>query len=440
MTSKLLHALAVPEDAQVSTASKFSRQTAKTGAVSGEGGGSAVEPVSLDPGQQMLQGAYRSQGPLSRMMATQFEELFDAGGVEYVPYCGREEPGAMDGYYALENVDVNKVHPSTDAIQAFDGVLTKAGTKKTHVRAVHTAPSGVDTIGSSEWSNDDPPPHPEQVCLPVDAHRPRWFDPVSGTVETAEPLNKWQYPETPGEFVNFRTYALSDASFYQPADNAPRPPALVYEYPYNREYRMDVRCWDTAPDALGAEKTIIRDDDLAVGSTVGGPGAQVGEATVGESPREDNITVASAWQHVYRAGHDFRGECVLDNGVLRLRFDAERGAIAAQRSRGHFNEWADQPLRPSVWALAEFDLTHVGLARVAAQVEFEHGRTGERYAMDVSLPRGYENAVFTVAQNQSGAPAYELSQKLTPVAQFGGVSVRVPNQRAGLVEREDLQQ
>ena len=440
MTNTLLHALPVPEDAQVSTGTKLSSQTAKTGAVSGEGGGSAVEPVSLDPGQQMLQGAYRSQPVLGKLLANQFEELFDAGGIEYVPYCGRDEPDAMDGYYALENVDVNKVHPSTDAIQAFDGVLTKAGTKKSHVRAVHTAPSTVDTIGSSQWTNADPPPAPERVCLPVDARRPRWFDPVSGAVESASPLNRWQYPEIAGERVNFRTFALESASFYNPNESAPRPPALVYEYPYNREYKMDVHCWDTVPDVLGDEKVIIREGDLAVGSTVGGPGAVVGEASVGESPREDNVTVASAWQHVYRAGHDFRGECVLDNGVLRLRFDDERGSITAQRSRGHFNEWADQPLRSSVWALADVDLSHVGLARVGAQVTFEHGRTGERYSMDATLPRGYENAIFTVAQNQTGAPDFDLAQKLTPVAQFGGVSVRVPNQRAGLVEREDLQQ
>lgn len=437
--TKLLYNLSIPTDALTATGSRISQQIAEQGSVGDGGGGGSAIPVAQDPGEESLQGAIRDP-QLGGVMGEEIEELFDAGGIEFVPLTTLEgdEQAASDGYYALKDTDRNRVHPNTDALQAFDGTVTKAGTKRTHVRAVHTAPTPVDTVGASNHSNADPPASPEQVMLPTDVRRPRWFDPLSGAVEPAEPLNEWEYPPTRGEFVNFRTYALSSAPFYDPAANAPARPTLVYEYDYGREYEMDVKVWDTAPDYVGPEKVVP--GELTLGSTVGGPDAAVGEATVGESVREDNATVSTAWQHVFRTGHDFSaaGECVLDNGVLRLRLDDDRGAITAQRSRGHFDEWADQPLRSSQWALQDVDVTHIGLARVDAQLEFAHGDTGERYALDVSLPRGYERAIFTVAQNQSGAPPFGLSQKLAPVAKFGQVMVRTAVPSAGLVAREDL--
>lgn len=402
----------------------------------GESGAGSVQSVSLDPGQQLIQGSYRSYPELGELMGRQMEELFSAGGIQYVPYFGASGPDSIDGYYTLDQADVGPADASTGAVQTYDGTVTKAGTKKTHLRAVRVAPTAVDTVGASNYSDDDPPANPEQVMLPTDVRRPRWFDPLSGTVEPAEPLNRWQYPETAGELVDFRTYALSSASFYDPTDAAPTPPALVYEYPYGREFRMDVRCWDTTPGVKGERKVI--EGDLAAGSRVGGPDAVVGEAVVGESPAEHNVAVAAAWQRCFRAGHEFRGACVLDNGVLRLHLDDERGSISAERSRGHFSEWAAQPLRASKWALADVDVTHIGLARVDAQIEWRHGDTGDLYATDCSLPRGHEDAIFTVAQNQTGAAPHGLAQKLAPIAKFGGVTVRTPHTTADIIPREDL--
>lgn len=430
---RILYALPVPEDAQIDTGTQLSRQLASQGAVGSTE--SSVESVSLDPNEQTIQGSYRTNEQLGGLMARQLEELFNSSGIEYVPYFGADGHDGIDGYYTLSDADVGPADAGTEAFQTYDGSVTKVGTRKDYVRAVRSAPTRVDTVGASNYSNSDPPPNPEQVCLPVDARRPRWFDPVTGALEHAEPLNKWQYPETGGEFANFRTYSLSDASFYDPSEAAPTPPTLVYDVPYSREREMDVSVWDTCPDALGESKVI--EGDLARGTTVGGAGATVGEAIVGESPTESGVDVAAAWQRVFRAGHEFRGECVLDNGVLRLRFDDERGSLTAERSRGQFDSWADQPLRPSSWVLRDLDITHIGLARIDAQVVFEHP-DGDQYVVDVALPRGYENAIWTVAQNQTGAAPYGLAQKLAPVAQFGGVSVDVPNQRAGLVAREDL--
>jgi hypothetical protein len=437
-SSKNLYALPVPTDSLVETSSRQQRQISSQGSVGASGSGS-VTPVSTEPGQRSLRGAYRSGNPAAgALMAGQLEQLFGATGIEYVPFYSREGSSDADGYYSLEDIDVNRAHPNSDSVQEFDGKLTKAGTQKSHVRAVHTAPTSVDTAGASEFSNSDPPARTELVCLPTDARRVRWFDPVSGTVAPAAPLNRYEYPEQAGEFVNHRWYDLADAPFYDPSADAPSVPTLVYECPYGREHKMDVRVWDTAPDVRGATKVI--EGEYAGGAAVGGPDAVVGSAQVGGSPTEATVDVASAWQHVYRTDHDFSdaGECVLDNGVLRLRLDDDRGAITAQRSRGHFDDWAGQPLRTSKWVLRDFDIAHIGLARADAQLAFEHGDTGERYALDVSLPRGYDGAIFTVAQNQSGAPPYGLSQKLAPVAKFGQVTVRTPVPSAGLVAREEL--
>jgi hypothetical protein len=437
--TKLLYNLSIPTDALVSTGSRISQQIAEQGSVGEQGGGGSTVPVAHQPGEESLQGAIRDP-QLGGVMGAEIEELFDAGGIEYVPLTTLEdgERAASDGYYALKDTDRNRVHPNTDTLQAFDGTATKAGTKKTHVRAVHAAPTFVDTIGESDYINADPPDRTELVCLPPDARRVRWFDPVAGTVVPADPLNEWEYPATKGEFVNFRWYDLADAPFYDPTADAPAVPTLVYEYDYGREYRMDVKVWDTAPDYVGPEKVVP--GDLAPGSTVGGPDAVVGEAVVGESVREDNAKVSTAWQHVFSAGHDFSaaGECVLDNGVLRLWLDDDRGSITAQRSRGHFDEWADQPLRASKWALRDFDLSHIGLARVDAQVTWQHSDSGAQYTTDLSLPRGYEKAIWTVPQNESGAAPVGLRYKLTPVAKWGGVTVRTPHASAGLGAREEL--
>ncbi|WP_273835112.1 hypothetical protein [Halococcus sp. PRR34] len=436
---KLLYNLSIPTDALVSTGSQITTQIAEQGSVGESGEGGSAIPVANQPGEESLQGAFRDP-QLGGVMGQEVEELFDAGGIEYVPLTALEdgEDGPNAGYYALKDTSRNRVHPNTDAIQAFDGTATKAGTAKTHVRAIHAAPTDVDTIGTSDYTNADPPARTELVCLPPDARRPRWFDPVAGVVENAEPLNEWQYPPARGEFVNFRWYDLADASFYDPAADAPALPTLVYEYDYAREYRMDVKVWDTAPDYVGSAKVV--EGDLEPGSTVGGPDAIVGEAVIGESVREDNAKVSTAWQHVFRTGHDFStdGDCVIDNGVLRLWLDDDVGQIAAQRSSGHFDAWAGQGLRGSDWALRDFDLSHIGLARVDAQITWQHGKTGEQYRTDLSLPRGYDKAIWTVPQNEdSGAPA-DLRQKLAPVAKWGGVSVRTPHASAGLVAREDL--
>lgn len=431
--NRYLYCLPVPEDAQIDTGTSLSRQLAAQGAVGSDE--SSVEAVSLDPNEQKIQGSYRTNEQLGGVLARQFEQLFSAGGIEYVPYFGADGQDGVDGYYTLSDVDVGPADASTEAVQTYDGTVTKVGTRKDYVRAVRTSPSTVDTVGASNYTEGDPPTHPEQVCLPVSARRPRWFDPLSGALEQAAPLNRWQYPERDGELADFRTYGLSDASFYNPTAASPSAPTLIYDVPYRYERQMDVRVWDTCPDALGEEKVV--EGNLARGTTVGGPGATVGEATVGESAREHNVDLATTWQRVFRAGHEARGELVIDNGVLRLRFDDERGSLRAERSRGHFDEWAAQPLRPSSWALRDVDITHIGLARVDAQVVFQHPDKGQ-YVVDLALPRGYENAIWTVAQNQTGAADYELAQKLAPVAQFGGVSVRVPNQRAGLVAREEL--
>lgn len=439
-SSKNLYALPVPTDSLVETSSRHQRQISSQGSVGASGSGS-VTLVSTDPEERSLRGAYRSGNPAAgALMAGQLEQLFGATGIEYVPFYSREGSSNADGYYSLKDIDVNRAHPNSESVQEFDGTLTKVGTEKSHVRAVHTAPTSVDTVGASEFSNDDPPARTELVCLPTDARRVRWFDPVSGALAPAAPLNKYGYPEQAGEFVNHRWYDLADAPFYDPEADAPAVPTLVYGYPYEREHKMDVRVWDTAPEVFGATKVI--EGEYAEGTAVGGPDAVVGSAQVGASPTETSVDVASAWQHVYRTDHDFSdaGECVLDNGVLRLRLDDDRGAITAQRSRGQFDAWADQPLRASKWALADLDITHIGLARVDAQLDWQHGETGERYATDLTLPRGYPDAIVTVAQNQSGAPAYGLSQKLAPITRYGQVTVRTPVPSADLVPREDLRQ
>lgn len=391
MASKTLYTLAVPRDAQTSTRSELQRNLSKQGVLQSDV--AAVEAVSLDPGQQILQGQYR--GRYSDLMAAEFEELFDASGIEAVPFYSRSDRTQTDGYYTLENTTVQPLDPRAADVSQFDGVLTRVGSRTSHWRAVRTSPVPATNdfgTGTGAW-----------VGVPERAQKVRWFDPVGGTIEAAT------VQETvPAEVQNVARYDVTEPTFSEPT--------LLYDLPYQYEGATDLRVWDDSN-----RSRFEPPDNDTVGSVT------VGSATVGGRgiPR---------WQAVFRTDHEYQGTTLVENAILRLEFDEERGHLRASRWSGSVGDYATVHLGGSDWHLFDVDLTHIGLDHVDAQVEFE-SPSGGFFNLNMSLKRGYRNALWTVPDNESGPTPSGLITRLDPIAHPSDTD---PNATQDVIRRKEV--
>jgi len=141
---------------------------------------------------------------------------------------------------------------------------------------------------------------------------------------------------------------------------------------------------------------------------------------------------------------------VCSNGLLRLTIDEpttadETAALEAEAGDGDTDSWTTIDL-PSYadgdlvtdWQPADVDLTHIGQARVAAQVEFEAvagDNEGDVYAVDVELERGRESLEVWVPGGASGAIPTDLETMLEPIAATSHVDSGVEQE---LVAREEV--
>jgi hypothetical protein len=421
---KDLYALALPGDALEEETPQSRRNVSTAGRVS-EAGTASVVDVSLEPGERLLRGRYR--GRLAYLMAAEVEELF-SGDISFVPYRTR---GAItrtsDGYYALENVEVSPVDQRTVAgeggIARYDGVLRRAGSRKTHDRRVTLNPQTVTTpYGSASG---------ETVRLPAEATAVRWFDPAGPVAEAATGTLK---SET-GERTTFVEYDLTDASFYDPTDTTPVVPDLVYRIDYSDEHPGDVRVFDTVDP--GRPKVLRQAE---TGATIGN--ATIGNAAIGlgDLGQNGNVLVANQWQRVYNSGHEFGGEAVLETGDLRLRCLESRGQFDAYRATGRDDEYAAVSLGNTTdeWALWDLDLRRIGQASLEAVLTFENQTTGATYPARVTLDRGQSHVLVTETQGSIDAgttmPA-DLQNYLAPIARATDRDVTA---RADIVARAEV--
>lgn len=388
MTERHLYNLTLPEDAQTRSQSQLQRQLATQGALGSSTG--VVESVSLDPSDQTLRGAFR--GKYARLMAAEVEELFDAGGIESVPYHGAGTQTPEDGYYALRNADIGPADPRAGANinHQFDGVLAKEGTRRSHYRSV--------AVNVTQPTNDFGSDTQARVGAPATASKVRWFDPVSRASEPASSV-----ATRTGEFANVDVYEATNSSFTDVANGDGRV-GLIYDVAYTNDPDTDCKVWD--------------------------------DRGVAKTDADGN----NAWQHVFRASHEFAGIPVVENTLFRLEIDEANNALSAYRwdTTTSPSSYTSVALGTSDWELYELDLREIGLARVDAQMQFRDTTVSPTafFRLDMSLERGLQNPRWTVPQpSQQGTTPSGLQTLLDPIA---NADAYAPNPAKGLRAREEV--
>jgi hypothetical protein len=361
MPDKRLHHVRVSADSQRSSEATSTTNIAAQGILNS--GGSAVEALSLDPGQRRLEASIR--GTHAEMVASEIEELFGAPGISKVVYCAPDGGSPEDGYYVLEEGSFSRANTAEKRVQQISGTIRHAGTRNSQWRALRTEQSQVEH--DEQFGNDTT----ARVTLPSLVSKAQWFNP-----ETQARAPATEASTRTAEFGDVDVYDLSDGSNAVSADN----PTLIYEIPYADDIRVGVRVYDT------------RGNDSKTDSN-------------------DN----RQWQVVARPQHDFADPVVLDSGVLRVELDEAAGTITAETWESSTSSWSAVGLtNNSSWSLLDVDLTHVGMIRVDAQLTFSDGSS--LYALDAILGRGDDSVLFAIPDGESAPIPSGIVDWLDPVA------------------------
>jgi hypothetical protein len=392
--NRLLYAVNIPEDALINPQSSQQSLLA-TNPILGDSSG-AVQDIASEPGERAVVGTVT--GRFATLTALELEELFGSDLV--VPYTPRGAANSeITGYYATEQLTLNRGSPASDRLQQFDGTLIRRGTKTSHYRALRTNPQPVNNPFGSATA--------PEIGLSIRARKVRWFDPVGGAVADATPQRRVE-----GEHDYLDIYDASEPSFSNPA--------LIYDIPYTQEYPTDCTVWDTYN-----RPKVYREPES--GDTVGS--TTVGDGTVSG----DEVYVASQWQRVYVTDHDWRGDMVLETDRLRLVIDQPEDVLRAYRWSPTDGQWTLVQLGASDWRLYDIDITEIGLARCEAQLEFRDTDAG-RHNLNVTLLRGLDEAVVTVPPNES-TPPQDLLDRLAPIA---ATTDRVPVPSQDVIKRTEV--
>lgn len=380
MTDRELYTLTIPADSQTSAQTQAKRNTSTRG-VLGEDAGS-VESLSAAPDQRQLRGQYR--GTYAESMATELAELFEASEYEAVSYAGTNTATPADGYYTPADLSVRRLDPRDAAVVAFDGRMTRVGTRDSHRRAVETAVVQVE----NDFGNDQT----AHVGVPTAATDLRWLGPETGETE---PANEAFVETRPAEYGGVNVYNLN-ASTLDIDD-----PTLVYDLPYDEAGKTDAKVWD----------------DRGASGKLDGDGIR-------------------QWQRAFVTDHGFDGNPVLDNGFARLTFDRTDGLHAEEWIEAD-GAWSPVALGTSNWEFDAFNLTRVGPSRVEAQVRFYHASTTATYFhLDASLKRGYRWPQWVVPENEDGPVPTGLADLLDPITDASDYD---PQESQGLIARREVQ-
>lgn len=383
MGNKRLHTLDISEDALERRSNDVSRQIQKQGVVTD--GPSSVESIATDPNELRLAGEFRGrEDDLDTIMAAEVEDLFDAGGISEVAYHDVAEPDAADGYYTAENVSTSAPDPRLTDSTAFDGRLTRVGTRSDYHRAVGLVSSTVD----SPFGTGTPP-----AALPTSARMAQWVDRVSGDSMWATPTET-----VATEFGSVDLYDSADSPFDQTE--------LVYDVPYSADGVDDVRVWDDYDRPL--QVTSGTGSKTFGGSTFGG-------ATFGGETSEQEIVVGNRWRQVFRTNHQFVGKAVLETGRLQLVCDETGGRLSARRWDDADGRYAALELPNSEWRLFDLDIRRIGAARIDAQLAFTQRASNGVETVQVSLQRGLDGALIWRRDGLDPLPT-GLQERLAPIA------------------------
>jgi len=367
-------------------------------------GDALVDSISSEAADLSLSGSYAA-GDWAPLLAGELKELADAS-LGALPLFGAGGVSDLDsGYYEVESADVGPPHAVGKRVYEWNLSLTKVGTRKSHLRAVETKVTQPDP-GHSFGNDTD-----AWVGIPAAATGVRVTDSLSEPTqrEMTTPVKTVETPHGSVGVYDARAEAIEN-------------PNYVYRVAADQEAPVDVHVYDT----------LDRDSQYIEGS---------------------NGRVRQ-WQSVYARDHDFAGEVVISSGRLRLTIDEptnadETAALEAETydpaAAGGDGAWipidlpsyADGDLDTD-WQPADVDLTHIGQARVAAQVEFEAvagTNAGDVYAVDVELERGRSDMEVWIPESVTDPIPDDLKSLLEPIASTSVVDSGVEQ---GLVAREGV--
>lgn len=293
-------------------------------------------------------------------------------------------PVGLDAYYAASsttrdsqlNLSRSEFSSEKADTEKVDLTLTRIGTQKKVVRTLKPAPYMAD----HEFGND----LGALVALPADARKVRWLDRDTDERELADPVDT-----VATAYGDADVYDLEGAlGFEFDAEDPPDAPLLVYEISKDQDANSDVRLWDTR----GYESLEV------------------------DGQRQ--------WQHVFSKDHEFDGEIVVDNGLLRLWIDEDDGTVDAQEWDDSTEEWTDLGLaedQPADVELFDVDVQSIGMVRDRVQLtldvsDLDTERDLDLFALDLILSNGRDDVLVTIPDGEEGPIPDDLQDWLEAIA------------------------
>lgn len=330
-----------------------------------EQAGTATENIATENVDLTVRGQIRFGDTFSKKVADELDSLGESA-YDGVALFDPDQAALGDrrGYYELANVDVNPAHKTTGNAYEYTVTLDRTGTRETHWRAVETSEASIST-GLATGS-------PGLIGVPSDDLKERWFSPANG-FETATATST-----VSAEFGDVDLFDPSNASFDDPT--------LLFEQPYDAEGSTDVRVWDDR----GVSKYASFND---------GSGGTV-----------DVVQ----WTHAFHPGFEYEGAPLVDNGLLRVRFDEANSVIEAWEWDDANSQWSAISITHGDWELFDADVERIGPAAVDVYSEFEDTTSGSISAARLSVQRGLDRAVVR-GPNNASVPS-GLESVLDPIA------------------------
>lgn len=335
---KYLYTSPLPESSATDERGTVAQRLAEQGVL--DGGSAAVESISAQAPDLVLEGQIRWGEEISTVLARSLRELA-TGSSSPLPLFRREGDWGEQGYYEVSQAEIEPLHASSHAVWRYSLSLLQTGTPASYRRAVSTKPQSDETYPLADSSSE--------IAAPAAATEVKWFDEVGKTIE----------PATAQRTV---TGEHGDHAIYETTDTSIDDPALVYDIPLSDEYGYDARVWD--------------DYDRSKTTTVNG-------ASVVQ------------WQRVFTPDHEFRGAPVIETDRIRLRLDVDAGTLAVSRWDTGSSSYSTVSSVDSTWELAGFDLVSIGQARVTVQCEFRDTVDGATTELNLTAERGLDGVLVT---------------------------------------------
>ena len=376
--SNRLYLVPLPDSQTTTVDEGVSAQIQQSGLL--QEGGVAVEKIASDNIDLEVSGQWRFGETFSKKLADELESLGESG-YSGLPFFDPDaaDSGRNKGYYEVESVDVNPSHPSDRDVFEYTVGLTFTGTRETHWRAVQTNVEDIQT-GLATGSGG-------LIGIPATAGKVRWFDEATGTeAATADSTVSAEF---------------GDVALFDPADATADDPTLIYEVPFVDESPVDVRVFDD----LGKDKYYRS----------GGAERDYNTGDYGIGIYGGYDIIANQWVHAFHPAFEFDGDPVVENGLLRLRFDETAGELEAfTLSGGTGGSYNSVTLDQSNFNLIDADIERIGPSRVDVFAEFEETADGTLETAVLSIQRGLDSVVVRDPENND-IPT-DLETMLDPIA------------------------